>query len=1367
MNSWRLFPSATALRNDIALLGHIDRNCDCLLSILLNGSETGLCPRRQIMVLDRERNDETGLPVGVFRSQAEFDERVVGACRALGSSPSEHRILDDLRSLGVCVENRGKSAVIASVSFLRLRDYIRQVLSTNQPSGVVVSGGVLLLKLIGIFPSAYEELSLSLCFHHITRVLRDAGGFKCGGKCNSERCCSAPGRISLRDYRAFWAELLALIRLQSNQVSSSGFLSLCVGALVDLIRYGRGSWFQALSVAGIEAVLVRSQPEITTALYKALFPLIRMTLPSNNRTAIVQALKLVSAREQNLISSSPQLSTPPGLHNVRSPLTLCINSKQNFATSGSDGIQSCAQRVSGIMRFLELCVIHVVDRAEQRSSLCALVLQVLQGLGHSSLRSFMGFISKALSHPQGRVRLFAVEFTALTIDLERGLPDSRLVGPELSKLLLDRVNDRIPMVRTKAVVALGESLKVECNPRLTSVVENLVDMARRLAERVRDPKSRVRKAAVDYVGLTCQRLFSCLEKNLFVESSNACEESPAGDKGLVGLLERRVVEVLQLLKCRTSDSVSNVRLATISQVTEVIAKLPAVTSGSFKATLMSFWCEAVLPHVDDADPKCRESCLAAVESVFLARDTTIVPSGEKNADLLTSLFLSEIGGENQSTVDLGRRAITTLCGSRGLSFAEVSHLAEKVRGGPVTNVDEQHGAWVAIAEISGSGAAPLVHRALGHERLWQEVVRRLNAHACVVASNLLRFMSRENRESLADSLRDLLFSENHLAKGSSSHDFFFAAVDLLASLSPEDGSSLLECCEQGLFDSSDHLSNDKKEVFLLLIGAICGSFALTSEPRSRLVVYVVALASDSTSDSKLRALALSTLGKLCLFEKRSGKASVKTRETGTEHKSTYTCVNKHGESLTRRHVSIFVREMENAKSSAIRNNALIVLCDLCRQFTAIVEPYIPRLARLLSDPSVFIRIQALSSLVGLLQEDYIKVRKGGTLFPIAMCLVDADATVRATAEYALLRVISPKSPSILATSLIELVLALNRCTDGNLRDQLAFSGEGTRSHEMTCDDCSQRQSMYAVFLEGMTFEQRLHLPARFRTEILSPLCDGKLPISSPSVQAVLQDTLYLLTCDEVLLAVPGNGFEERTGVDSTSQTEAAIEQKTSGGEKAATSKKFGLLRRVQMVELKDSTIPVMLELRHRLENLRSPLLEELMSALCALMRPCLDEIDLVIADPVVRSEIQHEMSRMSKEKRAAKRPGKLIKPEQSKTCKRNTEGNRPTEEQVMTLGTKNLKTLPMPLAVPRTRPSTKRRNRSMPSEEEDPEIEKGIRDAEKFGQLSMRIEASPKLAAIAGKVKPKALRKAESGNAREQPSAFAMAQARIEEAAEN
>jgi len=72
------------------------------------------------------------------------------------------------------------------------------------------------------------------------------------------------------------------------------------------------------------------------------------------------------------------------------------------------------------------------------------------------------------------------------------------------------------------------------------------------------------------------------------------------------------------------------------------------------------------------------------------------------------------------------------------------------------------------------------------------------------------------------------------------------------------------------------------------------------------------------------------------------------------------------------------KELEQSPHAAIRNNIIVVLCDLAVRYSTKVDPYIPNISACLRDESLLVRKQTLTLLAHLLQEDYVKWK--GSLF---------------------------------------------------------------------------------------------------------------------------------------------------------------------------------------------------------------------------------------------------------------------------------------------------------------------------------------------------------------------------------------------------
>ena len=83
------------------------------------------------------------------------------------------------------------------------------------------------------------------------------------------------------------------------------------------------------------------------------------------------------------------------------------------------------------------------------------------------------------------------------------------------------------------------------------------------------------------------------------------------------------------------------------------------------------------------------------------------------------------------------------------------------------------------------------------------------------------------------------------------------------------------------------------------------------------------------------------------------------------------------------------KELETSECPAVKNNVIVVLCDLAVRYSARIDPYIPVVSSCMKDPSLMVRKQSLTLLTHLLQEDYVKW-KGSLFFRFITTLLDGQ-----------------------------------------------------------------------------------------------------------------------------------------------------------------------------------------------------------------------------------------------------------------------------------------------------------------------------------------------------------------------------------------
>lgn len=71
--------------------------------------------------------------------------------------------------------------------------------------------------------------------------------------------------------------------------------------------------------------------------------------------------------------------------------------------------------------------------------------------------------------------------------------------------------------------------------------------------------------------------------------------------------------------------------------------------------------------------------------------------------------------------------------------------------------------------------------------------------------------------------------------------------------------------------------------------------------------------------------------------------------------------------LVQKYLPVFARELEVGTEVTVRNNVVVIMCDLCVRYTSTVDHYIPNISACLSDTEGTIREQTLIMLTNLLQ----------------------------------------------------------------------------------------------------------------------------------------------------------------------------------------------------------------------------------------------------------------------------------------------------------------------------------------------------------------------------------------------------------------
>ncbi|XP_009981067.1 PREDICTED: condensin-2 complex subunit D3, partial [Tauraco erythrolophus] len=340
----------------------------------------------------------------------------------------------------------------------------------------------------------------------------------------------------------------------------------------------------------------------------------------------------------------------------------------------------------------------------------------------------------------------------------------------------------------------------------------------------------------------------------------------------------------------------------------------------------------------------------------------------------------------------------------------------------------------------------------------------------------------------------------------------------------------------------------------------------------------------------VRAHAFITLGKLCL-----------------QH-----------EDLAKKCIAALARELEVSHDVAVRNNVVIVMCDLCIRYTSMVDRYIPNVSLCLKDPDPFIRKQTLIMLTNLLQEEFVKW-KDCLFFRFISVLVDPNPDIARFGEFCLVHLLLKRNPTMFSQHFIECIFHFNSYEKHEKYNRFPQS---TRAKDLFSlkgkDNKEKRMRIYKFLLDHFTDEQRFSITTKISHSILACFVDKVLPLDLEASE-LLSDTFAVLSCKEIKLSTMRSKPDEDIQPDEDEMAMAnAVMQ--------AAQKK--LISQVQKKNFVENIIPIITSLKSLMEQKRIPALRDLMNYLREMMQDYRNEIkDFFAVDKQLAAELEYDMKK--------------------------------------------------------------------------------------------------------------------------------------------
>jgi len=911
---------------------------------------------------------------------------------------------------------------------------------------------------------------------------------------------------------------------------------------------------------------------------------------------------------------------------------------------GSPADEAARSLLLSIQALLQRVALAAPDRAEPRAAVCGSVARLLRGLPPAVTSRYSRFVWRLAHVAKVGARTVAVEIAAAILELGAEGCDAALAAEDapqtLWRLLLLRASDKAPGVRAKAVGCLSSliaALHTPAGARLLALVQQPPALAaaspggatpalpspldampppppRRDSEGGRSSIGSAGTPAAATPGgdaspsaslVSAAKMEASLASVASLLQSRCADERPAVRRAALGAIEAYGLA--------SSDGLSPAALAAVEErcrdASPLIRKQAAKCLAALLAARPSSpaerraWIDGSLPLCRDSEASVTDAALDSLEELLLRP----LAAAEKKPSEAASLPLWPL------LEDLSAAAIPALQHALGV-------LAARGRTPPALARSVQ-----ALLSPSGAGCGAV--RPPLWAMLLQLAQQKPKGREAVDAAAVLRCWRKAGAADPAEAAAALrvllcLARRGALEEGELEGEL---KGELLSRLQQPDcdtetAALLVQiCCALGgdgwaeplrracaetinaaavLFPHTHSLTTSTRDVQRALVvygelsleeedaAASAGSRASVSASTKAVVAAATEFA-HGECDPALSATAFVTLGKLCM-----GSAA-----------------------LAKKLLPMFVRELSTSPQWAVRNNALVVLFDLVKAHTALLDRHVGSLGLAVSDASPVVRHQAILLLTQLLLEDYVKWRPS-LLRAFCRSLVDAEPTLRAAGRACLFDMLLPRSPHLALASFVPLLFQLNGCTalpahatplPRDEKEALDLSG---------AEQQRPRLQILRALLSSMGDEQRLQATAKLCHEVLAPVLDGQMELSAAAVHAVVSDSLRLLACKE---AKVGSGAG------------ASADEPAEDGNAAAAAARGKVLSQVARKATVEAIVPIVVELKRHLEAAHSPLLRDVSLFVRELLRdhkPLL--ADILARDKQLATEIEYDMKQLDR-----------------------------------------------------------------------------------------------------------------------------------------
>ncbi|NXY75637.1 CNDD3 protein, partial [Glareola pratincola] len=958
---------------------------------------------------------------------------------------------------------------------------------------------------------------------------------------------------------------------------------------------------------------------------------------------------------QRILNVILMLESGAGSRRAVLAITSAVISARNQAIKFiSSVVDELKEVVFPVLRILlqHICA-KVPDKADYRTYAAQALVNLLNKLPSIEFADFIAWLYKYSRNTKIAYRVFALDVVLALLDLpERNLDGSLSLDHQkflkhkflVQVMVFGRCSDKAPVVRSKALSSFAHCLEMKA----AATLESIQDLLQSLNHLAAGTYAFFVLKLVTFLSAMSNHPQKTLPTFKTIELADSSDTAVLDGKEIMAMLRQRAgdektnvrksalqvfmnilkhkvipctAEDLSALQDRCRDPAVSVRKQALQCITELLV------SQHSNALVQKAWLKGVVPVVMDAESSVQEKALDCLDQLLLQHIKHYNKfRSEDGKQTLAWDLLTLLTSESQELNRYLNKAFHIWSRQNKFTSTFINNV--------MSHVETEHAvpAWMLLAKVAGSSPKLDYSKVI---ESWDNVSRQQNmsidttGHILCVIGHVAKHLPKSTCERLIDNIKCWLRDSQCPL------EVISPAVETLQKLChayadvPEEAQELLNqvcgdlvsTCESYISnivlkeDGAEQLQEDhlvrhlfvlgeaaqqcpakvEKRIFLLVQSILASSVnedQLSSSPDGEEIPSSQPLSQfrGSAMPSVVRAHAFITLGKLCL-----------------QH-----------EDLAKKCIAALARELEVSHDVAVRNNVVIVMCDLCIRYTSMVDRYIPNISLCLKDPDPFIRKQTLILLTNLLQEEFVKW-KDCLFFRFISVLVDPNPDIARFGEFCLVHLLLKRNPGMFSQHFIECIFHFNSYEKHekynrfpqSVRAKDLFSLKGR-------DNKEKRMRIYRFLLDHFTDEQRFSITTKISHSILACFVDNVLPLDMEASE-LLSDTFAVLSCKEIKLSTMRSKPDEDVQPDEDEMAMAnAVMQ--------VAQKK--LISQVQKKNFIENVIPIITSLKSLMEQKRIPALRDLMNYLREMMQDYRNEIkDFFAVDKQLAAELEYDMKK--------------------------------------------------------------------------------------------------------------------------------------------